>query len=173
MNGTVTREHGAEGTLSTAVYSDCETYRYALTREWDAGLPKVAFVMLNPSTASELRNDPTVERCERRARAWGYGAFRVTNLFAFRATDPKDLKLAGDPVGPLNDEALRDCAEWADRVIAAWGVHGVYRGRGPEVCRLLGETGVAIGHLGLTKDGHPRHPLYVGYAVGPVGWLPA
>jgi len=167
---TVERQHEADGTRSTALYSVCESYRYALTREWDATAPRITFVMLNPSTASELRNDPTIERCERRARMWGYGAFRVTNLFAWRATDPKDLKRAAEPVGPLNDKLVLESADWADLVLAAWGVHGDHMDRGPEVADLLRQTGTPLTHLGLTKAGHPRHPLYVGYAVSPLPW---
>ena len=83
------RTHQKDDAASVAIYSDCERYRYSLTRVWDETGGKVHFVMLNPSTATEVQNDPTVERCERRARALGYGAFRVTNIFAWRDTDPK------------------------------------------------------------------------------------
>jgi hypothetical protein len=78
----ITRTHLKDDAASVAIYSDCENYRYALTRIWDEAAGKVAFVMLNPSTATEVQNDPTVERCERRARALGFGAFRVCNIFA-------------------------------------------------------------------------------------------
>ena len=78
------------------------------------------FVRLNPSKATEVQSDPTVERCERRARALGYGGIRVTNIFAWRETDPKQLRAAAAPVGPDNDAALRDGAAWADRIIAGW-----------------------------------------------------
>ena len=168
----IERAHEGEGTRSHAVYSDCETYRYALTREWDAGGRKLMFVMLNPSTASELKNDPTVERCERRARALGFGAFRVTNLFAFRATDPADLRAAAEPVGPENDATLREGAAWADQIVAAWGVHGTHLDQGTGVTALLRAMEVPLFHLGLTRDGHPRHPLYVSYAQRPVAWQP-
>ena len=168
----IERSHEGEGTRSLAVYSDCETYRYALTREWDAGGRKLMFVMLNPSTASELKNDPTVERCERRARALGFGAFRVTNLFAFRATDPADLRAAAEPVGPDNDSALREGAAWADQIVAAWGVHGTHLNQAAGVTGLLRAMDVPLFHLGLTRDGHPRHPLYVSYAQRPVAWQP-
>ncbi|MCU4651536.1 DUF1643 domain-containing protein [Roseibacterium sp. SDUM158016] len=155
---------------SVAEYSDCELYRYTLTRVWDEGGARALFVMLNPSTATEVQNDPTVERCERRARALGFGAFRVLNIFAFRATDPRDMRAATDPVGPGNDAAILDSLPWADRVICAWGTHGAHLNRGPEVERLLRGAGAELFHLGLSKDGHPKHPLYIGYAVQPVGW---
>ena len=92
--------------MSTAQYSDCETYRYALTRVWDDAGKRVVFVMLNPSKANEIANDPTVERCERRARALGFGAFRVVNIFAFRETNPHLMRKATSPVGPDNDAIL-------------------------------------------------------------------
>jgi hypothetical protein len=155
---------------STAVYSGCERYRYALTREWAPERGRLLCVMLNPSTATEAQNDPTVERCERRARALGYGAFCVCNIFAFRATDPKVMRAAADPVGPGNDAAIAEGAAWADRVLCAWGTHGAHLGRGPAVEALLRATRRPLCHLGLTKEGHPRHPLYVGYATAPTDW---
>lgn len=166
----IRREHVSETAASCAVYSPCEAYRYALTRVWDETAPRLNFVMLNPSTADERRNDPTVERCERRARTLGYGAFRVTNIFAWRATDPRDLRAAPAPIGPGNDAALRSGAAWADAVIAAWGAHGAHLCRGAEAAALLRAEGAALLHLGLTMAGHPRHPLYVSYAQRPAPW---
>jgi hypothetical protein len=127
--------------------------------------------MLNPSTATETQNDPTVERCERRARALGFGAFRVTNIFAYRATDPRVMRAQADPVGPENDAAIRDSAlNWADRIICAWGTHGAHLGRGPQAAALLRATGKPLFTLGLTQDGHPKHPLYIGYDRQPELW---
>jgi hypothetical protein len=166
----ITRTHTKDDAPSIAVYSDCERYRYELTRTWDPAGGKALFVMLNPSTATEVQNDPTVERCERRARALGFGAFRVTNIFAWRDTDPKKMRAAADPVGPANDAAIRDGAYWADRVICAWGTHGAHLDRGPAVEALLRATGLTLYHLGLTKAGHPKHPLYIGYARQPEPW---
>lgn len=168
----ITRTHLKGDADSVAVYSPCERYRYLLTRVWDAQGPKALFVMLNPSTATEFQNDPTVERCERRARALGFGAFRVTNIFAYRATDPKVMRAQPDPVGPENDAAIRDSAlHWADRIICAWGTHGAFLSRGPEVARLLRATAKPLFTLGLTQDGHPKHPLYIGYDRQPEPWL--
>lgn len=166
----IERSHEENGTVSTAVYSDCETYRYALTRVWDAAAPKLAFVMLNPSTADERRNDPTVERCERRARALGYGAFSVVNIFAFRATDPAELKRAKEPIGPGNAKTLEDTILWANDILAAWGAHGDHQDQGHAIAKLLRDKSNAVYHLGLTKAGHPRHPLYVSYSTSPVLW---
>jgi hypothetical protein len=166
----IQRRHETDKTASSATYSHCESYRYDLTRTWDTDGPRLAFVMLNPSKATELHNDPTVERCECRARALGFGAFRVTNIFAWRDTDPRALRRAIDPVGPANDATLIAAAVWADQIIAAWGTHGAHLGRGPQVAELLRQTGATLHTLGLTKDGHPRHPLYVAYDQQPRLW---
>ena len=157
---------------SSATYSHCESYRYDLTRTWDTDGPRLAFVMLNPSKATELHNDPTVERCERRARALGFGAFRVLNIFAWRDTDPRHMRAAADPVGPANDATIIDSLPWADQVVCAWGTHGAHLNRGPQVETMLRATDTPLHHLGLSKGGHPKHPLYIGYSVQPEQWLP-
>ena len=166
----ITRTHTKGDAPSTAIYSDCESYRYSLTRVWDPGGKRVNFVMLNPSTATEVQNDPTVERCERRARTLGYGSFAVTNIFAWRDTDPKAMRRAADPVGPGNDRAIADCAIRADDVIAAWGTHGAHINRGATVARLLRTVGRPLFHLGLSKAGHPKHPLYLPYTQQLQAW---
>ncbi|MEM7319288.1 MAG: DUF1643 domain-containing protein [Pseudomonadota bacterium] len=166
----ITRTHTKGDAPSTAVYSDCEAYRYSLTRVWNDEGRKALFVMLNPSTATEVQNDPTVERCERRVRTLGFGAFQVTNIFAWRDTDPRKMRSAIDPVGPANNAAITAGADWADQIIAAWGTHGAHLNRGWDVERLLRQTGYPLYHLGLTKDGHPKHPLYIGYSVQPAPW---
>lgn len=168
----ITRTHTKGDAASTAVYSDCENYRYSLTRVWDPAKRRAMFVMLNPSTATEVQNDPTVERCERRARALGFGAFQVTNIFAWRDTDPRKMRAAKDPVGPENDGAILAGVEWADQVIAAWGTHGAHLERGPQIEALLRETSQPLFHLGLSKAGHPKHPLYIAYAQQPEPWEP-
>jgi len=167
----ITRTHTKGDAPSTAVYSDCEKYRYSLVRTWDETQPKALFVMLNPSTATEVQNDPTVERCERRARTLGYGAFCVTNIFAWRDTDPKKMRAAADPVGPENDRTIDAFALWADQIICAWGTHGAHLDRGAQVETLLRGTGKELSHLGLSKAGHPKHPLYISYETQPVVWL--
>ena len=166
----ITRHHQKGDSESTAVYSPCQRFRYLLARTWDPSGPKALFVMLNPSTATEVQNDPTVERCERRARALGCGAFRVTNIFAFRATDPRVMRAEADPVGPGNDTAIADSALWADRIICAWGSHGAHLHRGARVAEILRATGRPLWHLGLTQDGQPKHPLYISYARQPELW---
>ena len=170
----IEREFLKKDAASVAVYSDCERYRYLLTRTWDVDGPRALFVMLNPSTATERQNDPTVERCERRARALGFGSFRVCNIFAWRETDPILMRAAEDPVGPGNDSAIVESCRWADRIVCAWGTHGAHLDRGPAVERLMrAASATPLHHLGLTRDGHPRHPLYVSYATRPIPWPPA
>lgn len=169
----IIRTHIKDDAPSTAQYSDCEQYRYALTRTWDTTGKRVLFVMLNPSTATEIQNDPTVERCERRARALGFGAFRVTNIFAWRDTDPRKMRAAKDPIGPDNDAAISEGADWADQIIAAWGTHGAHMDRGADVRALLKTLNTPVFHLGLSKAGHPKHPLYIAYTQQPELWIGA
>lgn len=165
----VTRRFRKGDADSEALYSPCGAYRYLLTRRWGEG-GLLLYVMLNPSTATEERNDPTIERCERRARMLGHGGLAVANLFGFRATYPADLRAAPDPVGPENDAVLMQAAAGAGTILCGWGTHGALMGRGPHLAAQLRGTGRPVCHLGLTRDGHPRHPLYVGYAVAPQVW---
>lgn len=166
----IERRHREDATESLALYSECEGYRYRLTRTWNGEGGHVLFVMLNPSTATERRNDPTVGRCEGRARAAGFGVLTVCNLFGWRATRPADLRTVTDPVGPDNDGCLLEAARAADRVICAWGIHGALAGRGAAVAALLRGAGCTLFHFGLTRDGHPRHPLYLARTVAAARW---
>lgn len=149
-------------TESTATFSPCREFRYTLARRWSSG-HTIAFIGLNPSTADEHKLDATVTRCVRRAEALGYGRLVMLNLFAFRSTDPKALKIrlqAGlEIVGPGNDDAIRDVAGSAKAVVCAWGNHGAIAGRDREALRLLG--GIRLLCLGKSKTGQPKHPLYI------------
>lgn len=176
-SGLIERFCEAGGRKSSAVYSPCGQYRYSLTREWKPELPRLLFIMLNPSKATEAQNDPTIERCERRARALGFGSFRATNLFAWRETDPAILRRVDDPVGPRNDDVIRaSFFDWLTGpesvALCSWGVHGTFRNRSFEVVRILASSSRGLACLGTTKEGHPRHPLYVPYATAPVPWDP-
>lgn len=113
--------------------------------------------MLNPSTADATQDDATICKCVAYAKRWGYAAIGVGNLFAYRATDPKDMKAAADPIGPANDVALARLASQAGVIIAAWGAHGSYMGRAQAVLKLL----PPIQALHITRDGAPGHPLYL------------
>lgn len=140
-----------------ARFSDCGAYRYALTRTWDADGERIAFVGLNPSTADATQDDPTIRRIVSFARDWGFGGVDMLNLFAFRATDPRDMKAAPDPVGPANDRVLLDVTRRSAVTVAAWGVHGAHRDREAAIAGALGP----LWCLGTTRAGHPRHPLYL------------
>lgn len=157
------RDHPHDTVNGSALFSPCGTWRYALTREL-GGRRTVAFVGLNPSTADETRDDPTIRRCIGFARSWGFARLDVVNLYAFRATRPRDLWLADDPVGPENDDVLARALADADLVVAAWGI-GARRERLADVAGLLAQR--TLHALGVTKAGAPRHPLYVPADVRP------
>lgn len=155
----------------TVVFSPDRAYRYRLKQTWDPALPHLCFLMLNPSTADEVKNDPTVERCERRARATaGCGGLEVVNIFAYRATDPTDMKVQADPIGPNNDRHIIEAASSALMVICAWGNHGDHMDRGRTVVKLLRGQGIPLYYLRLGQAGQPGHPLYIGYNVQPILW---
>jgi hypothetical protein len=124
--------------------------------------------MLNPSTADHVNNDPTVERCERRARTGGFGKLIVVNLFALRSTDPAKLYSHPNPRGfPRNNLEIDAAALEARFLVCAWGEHGKYLQRGREIMFLLrtGNLGAKLRHLGLNASGEPKHPLYISYKV--------
>ena len=148
-----------------ASISDCGRYRYSLTRKWELGAYSLPIIMLNPSTADADVDDPTIRRCMAFARREGFGGIRVMNLFAFRATSPADMKASDDPIGPNCSTHLEDilaiAAEAELPVLAAWGTHGSFRGRDEAVKISAKGWGTKLVCLGTTKDGHPKHPLYV------------
>jgi hypothetical protein len=139
-----------------ADFSPCRTWRFALWRRWDSR-PLVAFIGLNPSTADETRDDPTVRRCIGFAKAWGYGGLLMLNAYAFRATDPAELQGAVDPIGPEHDKRLTTFRCCASAFVAAWGIRCEPE-RAARVCEVIGQR---IDCLGKTKNGAPRHPLYL------------
>lgn len=149
------------------VFSPDRRYRYALWREWSMPLidwrPEayVLFIGLNPSTADETENDPTIRRCIDFARRWRYGALCMVNLFAWRDTKPAKMMEADDPVGPLNDYHLLRLTREATLVVAAWGKHGSHLGRGDYIKSLLKDSGVDVHFLRRNDDGSPEHPLYI------------
>jgi hypothetical protein len=132
-------------------------YRYRLWRRWDSAKPTLAFIMLNPSTADETTDDPTVRRCIGYAREWGYGTLLVGNIFGVRETDPANLYDYFDPVGPENDDHLKEIVADAEKTIVAWGANGRLGNRGRRVAELLDAD---LHALDTTKAGHPAHPLY-------------
>lgn len=175
--GLVVDEHQALlDETATAVFSQDRRYRYLLTRTWDPELPAALWVMLNPSTADAFTEDATIRRVIGFSRAWNAGGIIVANLFGLRATDPKRMLEHRDPVGADNDRVLHQALTGGPQrphiAIAAWGVHGTHRGRDTAVTRLLAAKGVQLQCLGLTRDGHPRHPLYVAAAQKPAEYRP-
>ncbi len=149
----------ANAAPSSAVFDATGCYRYWLSRTWDPQGRTVNFIMLNPSTADQAQLDPTVSRCLSFAVRWGFGTVVVTNLFAWRSTDPSGLRSVPDPVGPDNDRFLRQGVEQSALRVAAWGVNGALHHRDETVLQLL--AGYPLTRLGVTKHGAPRHPLYL------------
>lgn len=172
----IVKEHHTLTGSSGAVFSGCGKYRYRLWRIWDASLPRAVFCMMNPSTADEIENDPTVERCWRRTISWAHrgihvGGVEVVNAFAWRETDSRllpGLHAQGvDLVGPDNDAMIVATVAGAAIVVCAWGKPGALGGRGVQVLSLLRSAGVVPHALRLNADGSPQHPLYLPYEIGP------
>lgn len=143
---------------ASATISDDGVYRYDLTRTWDAASGRLTFVMLNPSTADAAVDDPTIRRCKAFAKREGFGGIVVLNLYALRATNPRELDIADDPVGPGNDDTIARVLASKTRAVAAWGAHAA-PARARAVTALAPH--VAWQALSTTKAGAPRHPLYV------------
>ena len=154
-------------TETGARFSRCRKWRYLLWRRWGAG-PVANFLMLNPSTADEVKLDPSCTRARLYAERWGLGALVVTNLFGWRATDPADMKAARDPVGSGNDAAILAAASDADLVVCAWGNHGAHLGRSAAVLRKLRTSKMKLHMLRLNGNGEPAHPLYLPASLEPV-----
>jgi len=153
----------------SAILSACGLYRYRLERTWDDEASKVAFIMLNPSTADAETDDPTIRRCIGFAKSWGFGGLIVGNLFALRSTDPMFLYSHSDPVGPDNDAHLRSIAICAEQVVFAWGNHGLFQERGRVVAEMLDDRNISA--LNITGKGQPGHPLYVAAATQPKAYF--
>lgn len=163
---TDSRSYNMLAGMRGAIISDCGTYRYLLSRVLQGHGDPLVFIMLNPSTADAMQDDPTIRRCVGFANREGASAMVVINLYAFRATEPQCMfieeRLGVDIVGPQNNEMIRKVVGWpASRVVCAWGAahHAMLRAR--EVERILRERGAELVCLGTTGKGMPRHPLYV------------
>jgi hypothetical protein len=151
----------------SAIFSDCRQYRYTLMRRWDGfGNGVAMFIGLNPSTADETVDDPTIRRCINFAKLWGCSELCMTNLFAFRATDPSVMKAQQWPQSEpsmleRNDLFLLQKAKESKVVVAAWGTHGAHLSRAFFVTSAFWDAGIALQCLGRNKDGSPKHPLYL------------
>lgn len=148
----------------SADISSCKAYRYALYRTWDESKGYALFIGLNPSTADEVEDDPTIRRCMGFSRAWGYGGLVMVNLFAYRATEPSEMMKYASPIGEKNDGYLESLTIQAGIIIAAWGVHGQHMDRASDIMNRFHD----LHCLGITKGGHPRHPLYVKGDMKPI-----
>ncbi len=146
-----------------ALISSCKRYRYKLWRIWDDDLPKVLFIMLNPSTADESKDDPTIRRCINYAKSWGYGGLFVGNLYAYRTTDPRELKKIYDPIGDDNYKCLLEMFQKCSAVICAWGNNE------PMPIELKKNLS-RLHYLELSKTGIPKHPLYLKKDLKPTVW---
>jgi len=165
-------------------FSPCRKYRYTLWREWqpefrfasiteDPDATKDGFVMfigLNPSTADEIQDDPTIRRCVDFAKSWGYTSMCMTNLFAYRATMPEEMKLQIEPIGAENDGTVKRLAREACLIVAAWGTHGKHMDRQERVKHWFASQNIQMHHLGLNSDGTPKHPLYLRKTTEPLTW---
>lgn len=166
----------------TAEISQCERHRYLLGRVWEPAKPVDVWIMLNPSTADAMKDDPTIRRVVDFSRGWGSGGVQVVNLFSVRATDPYNVLKAEEPNGPIADDAIRNAivCNTVSRIVCAWGTTGMslpkFSERADSVYRLvLGLTLMrgplgrpAIVCLGRTANGNPRHPLYLPKAATPI-----
>ena len=139
-----------------ATFSDCRKYRYALSRTWNGKKKTILFIGLNPSTADEKIDDPTIRRCINYAQNWGYGSLLMVNLFAYRATMPSELKNVKNPIGNDNDLHIIELSKKADIAVAAWGNEGTLLNRDKEVKKILPN----LMCLKINKSGQPSHPLY-------------
>ncbi|RLD38696.1 MAG: hypothetical protein DRI97_13435 [Bacteroidetes bacterium] len=150
--------------IKDATFSECRKYRFALWRTWDESTPYALIIGLNPSTADEVENDPTISRCINFAKEWGYGGLCMANLFAYRATKPTELLKADYPVGTDNNKWLQELAGAAGIAVAAWGNDGSHLGRSKEVVRLIPK----LHYLKMNLTGEPAHPLYLKTNLKPV-----
>jgi len=166
----IERYRQIRGEQRRALYSECERYRYLLEVRWnpDRGAEFCQFVGLNPSTATETSDDPTLRRCKSFAAGWGYGGVLMTNAAAFRATDPQEMLSADEAIGAENTP------EWiaalgCDLVVCAWGVWGdrCLDGQCDAIRAALGHR---AHYLRLTKSGSPAHPLYLPKTLTPQPW---
>ena len=122
------------------------------------------------TSPDESQLDPSCARARDYAERWGYGTLIVTNLFAWRATDPEAMKSAPEPVGRSNNQAILRSARQSGVVVCAWGNHGSHLGRAATVVANLRGAGVPLHMLRMTAQGQPNHPLYLPAKLQPTPW---
>ena len=147
-----------------AILSEDRKYRYVLSRIWDESKPMIMIIGLNPSTADETKNDPTITRCMNFAKSWKYGGVYMLNLFAFRATLPKDMIEEEEPIGDENDSYINKYSKLSEKVVCAWGNDGSYKNRSKEILSKIND----LYYLKLNQTGEPSHPLYLNGDLIPI-----
>ena len=150
-----------------ARFSSCSLYRYSLERSWEEGKGRVLFIGLNPSTADHKRDDPTIRRCVGFAKSWGYQSMEIVNLFAFRATYPKDLKAASNPIGKQNDIWISNAEKRSDLIIVCWGSITMGRDRAADLVKKLKYPHC----LKINQTREPAHPLYMKADLKPIHYM--
>lgn len=151
---------------SNAIFSEDRKHRYVLIRKWDLNKPSLMIISLNPSTADEEINDPTIRRCIGFAKQWGFGKLFVTNLFSFRTTFPKDLFNCENPVRDKNDYWIEKLSREVDKVVLAYGNHGKFKNRHNEILKIINNPHC----IKKSKAGMPMHPLYLRYTKNPINY---
>lgn len=166
-----TKFKGDPQLVRTALVSADTRYRYTLYRKWSDD-PPVTFIMLNPSTADALEDDPTIRKCAGFAARWRCGAIYVGNLFAFRATKPADMRRVHDPVGVENQKHVLRLMAQSPMTVCAWGAHGNYQNQDKIFLSWVsGVLPINIKIFGLTKNGQPQHPLMLPYSTSLIDWM--
>ena len=151
----------------SALFSNCKKYRYLLGREWDINKPKILFIGLNPSTADEYKDDPTILRCIQFAKSWGYGSLKIANIFAYRATDPNVLLKEKEPIGKDNNEHIITSDKECNKTVIAWGNHGLFLNRAADVLPLIQDPYC----IKKNSNGTPSHPLYLPKKLTPFKYI--
>ena len=150
-----------------AILSSCKKHRLQLWREWDSNLPKVLFIMLNPSTADHKQDDPTLRRCIDYAKQWGYGGLYIGNLYSLRAADPKTLVKVSKFNHRDNYKHIVSIAQQCQLVVCAWGNYPIIKKLGTPL-NILKQLNQKLHCIDLSKTGTPKHPLYLKKSLTPI-----
>lgn len=148
-----------------AIFDSTKKYRYLLTREWNTNLPRLLYIMLNPSTADHETDDQTLKQCIFFAKKFEYGSLEVVNLFALISTDPEYIREHSDPIGINNDKYILEAATRANTIVVAWGEKHFINQRHNKVAKMLMNRGHDLYCLGIAKSGHPRHPSRMSHSI--------
>lgn len=153
------KDESTEIVSKYAMLSPCLQYRFALSRAWEPNMRVIGFILLNPSTADDKIDDPTVKKLIQFAKHNKYGGFLLANIFSLRSTDPKLLRTHHDPIGPSNDYWIAQLTRWSEIVVCGWGNHGSLNNRGKEVKLIIPKAKRFA--FGFNNGGQPTHPLYL------------